>query len=154
MARRGVMIATGGFEWDADRLGRHFPGGADLLGSPPSNTGDGHHMAEIAGAALDRMDQATLTPSVPTRHGGRLMARPVPFHTEPNAILVDRRGVRFVNELSFNIGEALDARDAAGMPMHLPCWVISEARLLDRLPWLQRIPARIVGLGFRPEHPR
>ncbi|MCJ2077432.1 FAD-dependent oxidoreductase [Methylobacterium sp. E-016] len=27
-------------------------------------------------------------------------------------------------------------------------------RLLDRLPWLQRIPARIVGLGFRPEHPR
>lgn len=27
-------------------------------------------------------------------------------------------------------------------------------RLLDRLPWLQRIPARLVGLGFRPEHPR
>ena len=26
-------------------------------------------------------------------------------------------------------------------------------RLLHRLPWLQRIPARIVGLGFRPEHP-
>ena len=25
-------------------------------------------------------------------------------------------------------------------------------RMIDALPWLQRIPARIVGLGFRPEH--
>ena len=25
-------------------------------------------------------------------------------------------------------------------------------RLIDALPWLQRIPARLVGLGFRPEH--
>ncbi len=133
-ARRGVVIATGGFEWDAGRLARHFPGPVDWLGSPPSNTGDGHRMAEAAGAALDRMDQATLTPSVPTRHDGRLMARPVPFHTEPNAILVNRDARRFVNELAFNIGEALDARDASGQPVHLPCWVISDARLLERLP--------------------
>jgi 2-polyprenyl-6-methoxyphenol hydroxylase-like FAD-dependent oxidoreductase len=27
-------------------------------------------------------------------------------------------------------------------------------RLLQRFPWLRRIPARIVGLGFRPEHVR
>jgi 3-oxosteroid 1-dehydrogenase len=133
-ARRGVVIATGGFEWDAALRARHFPGAVDYLGSPPSNTGDGHRMAEAAGAALARMDQATLTPSIPTRQGGRLMARPVPFHTEPNAILVDRHGRRFVNELRFNIGESIDARDAAGEPLHLPCWVISDATLLDRLP--------------------
>jgi 3-oxosteroid 1-dehydrogenase len=133
-ARRGVVIATGGFEWDAERLQRHFPGGADYLGSPLTNTGDGHVMAEAVGAALDRMDQATLTPSVPTRHGGRLMARPVPFHTEPNAIIVNRHGVRFANELRFNIGESMDERDAEGRPVHLPCWVIADARLLDRLP--------------------
>jgi len=30
-----------------------------------------------------------------------------------------------------------------------PHWVV---RLLDHWPILQRIPARIVGLGFRPEH--
>ena len=133
-ARRGVVIATGGFEWDRQRLERHFPGPIDYLGSPPSNTGDGHSMAEAAGAALDHMDQATLTPSVPTMHGGRLMARPVPFHTEPNAIVVNRHGVRFVNELRFNIGESIDTRDASGLPLHQPCWVISDARLLDRLP--------------------
>jgi 2-polyprenyl-6-methoxyphenol hydroxylase-like FAD-dependent oxidoreductase len=26
------------------------------------------------------------------------------------------------------------------------------ARLLNRFPWLQRLPARLVGMGFRPEH--
>jgi 3-oxosteroid 1-dehydrogenase len=161
-ARRGVVIATGGFEWDSERLQRHFPGPVDYLGSPPSNTGDGHRMAEAAGAALERMDQATLTPSVPTRLDGRLMARPVPFHTEPNDIIVDRHAVRFVNELRFNIGESMDARDATGQPLHQPCWVISDARLLDRLPparwaaradpdWLKRADslaalARLIGL--------
>jgi 3-oxosteroid 1-dehydrogenase len=161
-ARRGVVIATGGFEWDAALLERHFPGGADYLGSPESNTGDGHRMAEAAGAALDRMDQATLTPSVPTRLGGRVLARPVPFHTEPNAIIVDRSGARFVNELGFWIGAEMDARDAEGRPLRLPCWVISDARLLDRLPparwaaradpgWLRKAGsiaelARLIGL--------
>jgi 3-oxosteroid 1-dehydrogenase len=134
LARRGVVLATGGFEWDAAMRARHFPGPVDYLGSPEGNTGDGHRMAEAAGAALARMEQATLTPAVPVRHAGRLMARPVPFHTEPNAILVNRDAVRFVNELAFNIGEALDMRDAAGRPVHLPCWVISDATLPDRLP--------------------
>jgi 3-oxosteroid 1-dehydrogenase len=158
-ARRGVILATGGFEWDAALRARHFPGPVDYLGSPAGNTGDGHRMAEAAGAALARMDQATLTPAVPVRHEGHLMARPVPFHTEPNAILVNRQGLRFVNELTFNIGEAVDARDAAGQPVHLPCWVISDATLPDRLPpvrwaaradpgWLRR-DATLAGLAAR-----
>ncbi len=133
-ARRGVVIATGGFEWDRALLTQHFPGAIDYLGSPPGNTGDGHRMAEAAGAALTHMDQATLTPSVPTTLHGRLMARPVPFHTEPNAIIVNRHARRFANELRFNIGESMDERDADGTPVHLPCWVISDTRLLDRLP--------------------
>ena len=161
-ATRGVVIATGGFEWDAGLLARHFPGPVDYLGSPEGNAGDGHRMAAAAGAALDHMDQATLTPSMPTRLHGRLLARPVPFHTEPNAMLVNRHGVRFVNELTFNIGSAMDARDAAGQPLHLPCWVIADAKLLDRLPparwaaradpgWLRQAPsiaalAALIGL--------
>lgn len=151
-ARAGVVIATGGFEWDATLRARHFPGAVDYLGSPPGNDGDGQRMAEAAGAALARMDQATLTPSVPTRYEGRLLAQPVPFHTEPNAMLVNRHGVRFVNELTFNIGEAIDARDpTTGEPVHLPAWVISDGRILDRVPpvrwaakadpaWLRQAP--------------
>lgn len=151
-ARAGVVLATGGFEWDAGLMARHFPGPVDYLGSPGAHEGDGQRMAEAAGAALARMDQATITPSIPTRYRGRVLAQPVPFHTEPNAMLVNREGVRFVSELTFNIGEALDARDpATGAPVHLPAWVISDARLLDRLPparwaakadpgWLRRAP--------------
>ena len=33
-------------------------------------------------------------------------------------------------------------------PLSVP-WLV---RLLNRWPWLRRIPARVVGLGFRPEH--
>lgn len=134
-ARAGVVIATGGFEWDAAMLARHFPGPVDYLGSPPSNDGDGQRMAAAAGAALARMDQATLTPCVPTPYEGRLLAQPVPFHTERNVMLVNRHGRRFVNELTFNIGEAIDARDpASGEPVHLPVWVITDARMLRQVP--------------------
>lgn len=135
VARRGVVIATGGFEWDEAMRAAHFPGPVDYLGSPPSNEGDGHRLAAEAGAALAHMDQATLTPSVPTRLHGRLMAMPVPFHTERNAMIVNRHGRRFVNELRFGIGEAMDARDpATGEPIHLPAWVITDSRMLGNLP--------------------
>lgn len=151
-ARRGVVIATGGFEWDPGLLARHFPGPVDYLGSPAGNAGDGQRMAASAGAALARMDQATIAPSLPVRYQGRLLAQPVPFHTEPNAMLVNRHGVRFVNELTFNIGEALDARDPeTGAALHLPAWVVSDRVLLERLPparwaaradpgWLRQAP--------------
>ncbi|WP_431283082.1 FAD-dependent oxidoreductase [Humitalea sp. 24SJ18S-53] len=162
-ARRGVLIATGGFEWDAAMLAQNFPGPVDYLGSPKANEGDGHRMATAAGAALAHMDQATLTPSIPTRYQGALHALPVPFHTEPNAMLVNRHGQRFVNELRFNIGELLDTRDpVTGQPIHLPAWVISDAAMLDALPpvrwaarhdpaWLRQAPdiaslARMIGL--------
>ncbi len=136
-ARRGVLIATGGFEWDEALRSRHFPGPVDWLGSPASNTGDGQRMAQEIGAALAHMDQAVLTPSVPTEYEGALLARPVPFHTEPNAMLVNRHGRRFVNELTFNIGEAIDARDTNGAPVHLPAWVITDSTTLKRLPPLR-----------------
>ncbi|HEY4251946.1 MAG TPA: FAD-dependent oxidoreductase [Roseomonas sp.] len=134
-ARAGVVIATGGFEWDAALMARHFPGPLDYRGSPGAHDGDGQRMAEAAGAALAHMDQATITPSVPVRYEGRLLAQPVPFHTEPYAMLVNRQGQRFVNELTFNIGEVLDRRDpATGDPVNLPVWVITDARMLADVP--------------------
>jgi 3-oxosteroid 1-dehydrogenase len=135
VAHCGVVLATGGFEWDAGMMARHFPGPLDYRGSPSAHTGDGQRMAAEAGAALARMDQATFTPSVPTRYEGRLLAQPVPFHTEPYAMLVNRHGRRFTNELTFNIGEVLDRRDpATGEPVHLPAWVITDSRMLAEVP--------------------
>jgi 3-oxosteroid 1-dehydrogenase len=142
LARRGVVLATGGFEWDDELFRRHFPGPAGPPGSPPTNTGDGQKMAARVGAALERMDQANIYPVLPTFYEGRRHVMPATFQAHPNAIVVDRTGNRFVSEYDYNIGEALDRRDpATGAPVRLPCWVIGDARFL-RHPFLFRWYAR------------
>jgi 3-oxosteroid 1-dehydrogenase len=133
LARRGVLLATGGFEWNARLLAQHFPGPIDRRGSPRANEGDGQLMAKAAGAMLSRMDQANIYPCLPTTYEGRPHGLPFTFQAEPHSILVDRHGQRFVSESDFNIGEAIDRRDpATGQPLHLPVWLIGDRRFLGR----------------------
>jgi 3-oxosteroid 1-dehydrogenase len=137
-ARRGVVLASGGFEWDGQRRAEHFPGPLDYIASPRGNEGDAHRMAEAIGAQLAHMDQANINPAMPWRYQGRPHCLAVFFHYEPNAIIVNRHGQRFVNEFTFNIGEALDQREGpAGASAQLPAWVISDTRLLHRAPLLR-----------------
>ena len=131
-ARRGVLLATGGFEWDETLRTRNFAGPLDRIGSPRGNTGDGQRMAAEAGAQLDRMDQANVYPTIPTVYEGKLHGLPITFQAEPHAIVVNRHGQRFVSEYDFNIGEALDRRQADGSPLHLPAWVVADRRFLSR----------------------
>lgn len=132
MARRAVLLATGGFEWDEEMRKQHFPGPVDYIGSPRTNTGDGQRMAAAVGAQLAHMDQANMTSLVPTLYEGRLHGIPLQFHTVPNAILVNREGKRFVSEFRFNLGEIIDARDANGQPLNLPVWLISDGRFFGK----------------------
>lgn len=141
-ARCGVVIASGGFEGDSDRLGRHFPGPVDYICSPPTNTGDGQRMAEAIGAQMAHMDQANMGGAVPWRYQGQPYGLSVYFHYEPNVILVNRLGKRFTNEFIFNLGEVLDSRDKQGMPQHLPAWLVADSRLLQRSPILRLIVLR------------
>ncbi len=127
-AARGVVLATGGFEWNAPLREAHFAGPLDRLGSPDTNEGDGQLLAERAGARLERMDQANIYPTLPTRYDGRLYGMPATFQAAPHCIVVDRTGHRFVSEYDYNLGEALDRRDASGAPLHLPAWLIGDAR--------------------------
>jgi 3-oxosteroid 1-dehydrogenase len=129
-ARRGVVLATGGFEWNSDLRNRHFPGGVQWLGSPSTNEGDGQMLAAKAGARLERMDQANIYPCLPTFYEGRLHGVPYAFQAETHAILINARGERFVSEYDYNVGEALDRRDAAtGQPINLPAWVIGDGMM-------------------------
>ncbi|RVC13813.1 FAD-binding protein [Mesorhizobium sp. M7A.F.Ca.CA.002.15.2.1] len=130
VARRGVVIATGGFEWDAEMRARHFPGAFDRIGSPRGNEGDGQKLAASVGAQLDRMDQANVYPCLPTRYQGQSHGLPMTFQAEPHSIVVDREGKRFVSENAFNIGEAIDARGPDGEPVHLPCYLVGDNRFL------------------------
>lgn len=132
-ARRGVVLATGGFEWNKAMQEKYFPGPLDRLGSPRTNEGDGHNMAVAAGAKLDRMDQANVHPALPTRYHGKPHGLPMVFQAEPHSIVVNRHGQRFVSENDFNIGEALDQHDPkTGEPLHLPAHVVGDHRFLGR----------------------
>lgn len=138
-ARRGVVLATGGYEWNAELLDRHFPGPRDFICSSCGNEGDGHLIAASAGAELAHMDQANIGSALPMRHGRAEEGLSITFHHEPNAIVVDRSGRRFANEFAFNIGEILDVRDpASNRPLHLPAWVISDAGFPRRSPIFRR----------------
>jgi 3-oxosteroid 1-dehydrogenase len=130
-ARRGVLLATGGFEWNADLVERYFGGRFQRIGSPRSNEGDGQCMAEAVGARLDRMDQANIYPLLPVTYEGHPSGIPATFQAAPHAILVGRHGRRFVSELSYNVGEAMDRRDpSSGELVHMPAHVIADRRFL------------------------
>ena len=60
--RRGVILATGGFEWNETLVRSHLRGPMDAPAGVPTNTGDGLGMAIDAGAALGNMAQAWWAP--------------------------------------------------------------------------------------------
>lgn len=143
LARKGVVLATGGFEWDAEWRERHFPGHCDFLGSPSRNDGDAHRIAVAAGAQLAHMDQANITAGLPLHASRRPFGISAFFHQRPNAIVVDRRGRRFVNEYRFNLGEVLDERDPlTGRPVHLPAWLVSDQAFLRNSPVVRHFAGR------------
>lgn len=146
LARRGVVLASGGFERDETRRAAHFPGPVDLIASAPGNTGDAQRMAEAVGALLARMDQANIAPALPARLGETDLPIATFHHREPGAILIDRHGRRFVNEYLFNLGEVLAEPDpASGQPRHLPAWIVTDRATLARAPMLRHYLARSPG---------
>ncbi|TPI11606.1 FAD-dependent oxidoreductase [Mesorhizobium sp. B4-1-3] len=146
VARKGVVLATGGFEWDAEWRKKHFPGHCDFLGSPSRNDGDSHRIAVEAGAELAHMDQANITGGLPLDASRRPFGISSFFHQEPNAIVVNRHGRRFVNEYRFNLGEVIDERDpSTGQPVHLPAWLISDQAFLVNSPIVRHFAARNPG---------
>lgn len=145
-ARHGVILATGGFEWDEEMLKQHFPGAMDRLGSPNTNTGDGHKLALKAGAKLEHMDQANIYPTLPTFYEGRPHGLPITFQISPHAIVVNRHGKRFASEYDFNLGELLDSRDPeTGESLHLPAWLIADSRFMKASPAFRHYAAKQPG---------
>jgi 3-oxosteroid 1-dehydrogenase len=141
VAARSIVLASGGFEWDATRMAQHLPGLGEWIGTPPENAGDGQRLAEAAGAQLDRMDQALIMGTTPFHHAGHTLGAPTGDYSLPHCIIVNRFGRRFVNEKQMNIGLAFAERDpATGAPVNLPAWRIYDAQFAGRYP--HALPAR------------
>ena len=101
-ARRGVILATGGFEWNEALVRAFLRGPMEAPAGVPTNTGDGLDMAIDAGAVLGNMAEAWWAPmaGVPgeeawgaPRHRLVLAER-----TRPGSIMVNGAGERFCNE--------------------------------------------------------
>ena len=133
-ARNGVILASGGFEWDEKMLATYFPSEVDFRSGPSSNEGDGHKMAQALGAAFAHMDQGNIVIQPPTRYEGRLHGLPLRIHAEPDAIIVGRDGRRFASEYEFWVYDRIMDRDEDGQLIHQPAWVISHWPMVERTP--------------------
>ena len=134
-AAKGVILASGGFEWNSEMMAEHFPGPVEWIASPQGNTGDGQRMAAEAGARLDRMDQALVMGVTPVNYEGQVQGQPAADYFLPHSMIVNRHGRRFVNEKQMNIGLAFAEMDLeTGTPAHLPAWRIYDGQFAARYP--------------------
>ncbi|MFN4135201.1 MAG: FAD-binding protein [Novosphingobium sp.] len=139
-ARRGVVIATGGFEWNETLVKAFLRGPLTGPVSVPENEGDGLMMAIEAGAQLANMQNAYWMQSTLEFKPQHRAAKPNYLlgsdeRARPGAILVNRKGRRFVNEAAnYNaLGKALHAFDAGTHTYaNLPYWLIIDQRYKDK----------------------
>ena len=131
-ARRGVLLATGGFERNAEMRQRYqsAPIGADWTVGSPGNTGDGIIAGEAAGGVLTLMDDAWWGPSIPLASG------PVFCLAErslPGSLFVNAAGERFVNEAAPYVDAVHAMYDKhTDENRHIPCWMITDQRYRNR----------------------
>ena len=140
MARRGVILATGGFEWNAELARTFLRGPLTHPASPPMATGDGLKLAQRVGAGLGNMTSAwwapTITPSGEAWPDGTPRSAPVLIErTLPGSMMVNRRGKRFCNEATnySALGGAFQQFDPNTYDWaNLPAWLIFDADYKSR----------------------
>ena len=139
-ARRGVILACGGFEFAHDIQQQHLPGWPMYGRGTTYNTGDGIRMAQQAGADLWHMNNALAGIGAILVDDDDLGRVPVSvsLYSAPY-ILTDQQGKRFMNE-------SIRGRHGLGEKEHLiffdtlntqsftriPCYAILDSRILKR----------------------
>jgi len=136
-ARLGVVLATGGFEWDPELVRAFLRGPLERPVSVPTNTGDGLRMAMRVGVSLGTMREAwwTATIDVPDQHGNTIPWMVNGERTRPRTIMVNREGKRFANEsANYNaFGAAFHQIDPVRFDYgNLPAWMIFDRGYVER----------------------
>ncbi|HXZ71654.1 MAG TPA: 3-oxosteroid 1-dehydrogenase [Streptosporangiaceae bacterium] len=127
-ARRGVVLAAGGFERNGQMRRRYQrpPIGTEWTTGAAGNTGDAIAAGEAAGAALDLMDDAWWGPAIPLSGGPYFC---LAERSLPGCMLVNGAGQRFVNESAPYVDavHAMYEGHCAANP-HIPSWLITDQR--------------------------
>lgn len=127
-ARRGVVLATGGFDHSMDMRWKFQSEslGANLSLGAETNTGDGIRAAQELGADLDLMDQAWWFPAVAPLPGKAPMVM-LAERSLPGCLIVDQNGRRFANESAdyMSFGQRLLELERAGTPVEA-MWIVFD----------------------------
>lgn len=149
-ARRGVILGTGGFEWDPALTQAFLRGPMHGAVSPPNNTGDGLRMAMAHGADLANMGEAWWVPIVQIPGDtieGKPRSRSVRLErTRPRSIIVNSAGQRFVNEAcDYNsMAGAFHYLDPRGGYVNDRGWMVFDSVHLQRYGFLGVEPGQPV----------
>lgn len=135
-ARRGVVLAAGGFDQNPAMRARHAPLYPTALhsGGVTSNTGDSIVAGQGVGAATMNMHSAWAAPvfHVPGEDRGRLCTVE---RALPGCIMVNQRGERYLNEAaSYHIVGQQMARRQAEHGDASPSWMIFDHRYRHTFP--------------------
>lgn len=146
-AKRGVVLATGGFEWNSELVQRFLGGVLTHPNSPPTSDGDGLKMAMTVGADLGNMSEAWWCPSVMVpgeqADGKQLNRGDFAIRSLPHSIIVNRKGHRFVNE-AHNYNDMMkpffhfDPVDY-DRP-NLPAWLVMDQQFVDKYILVTSVP--------------
>lgn len=147
-ARRGVVLATGGYEGNPALVER-FEGVPDWRSMfPPGITGDGMIMANEIGAAVYRTPEnffLFLGYEIPAERPGEVTRYRMTGFTElsyPHTIVVNQGGRRFFDESSFQKGvrPLKDFDPATHAYPNLPCFMIFDHQFQARYSFAGRPP--------------
>jgi 3-oxosteroid 1-dehydrogenase len=150
-ARRGVLLAAGGFGHNAEMRRRYSgdqPNEAKWSIANAGDTGEVLQTAMRLGAKTDLLDEAWWLPSVFIANGGTTAASLGSGRQRPGAIYVDSTGRRFCNESNsyVEVGKAMYANKA------VPCWMVFDDGYVRRYvaganPLKRRLPASLIESG-------
>jgi 3-oxosteroid 1-dehydrogenase len=151
-ARRGVLLASGGFERNEEmrRQYQREPIGVEWTTGAPENTGDGIRAGLELGADIGLMDDAWWGPSIPLSGGPYFC---LSERNLPGCVMVNGAGQRFVNESAPYV-DAVHAMYDGDTPEnpHIPAWLVFDQRYRDRyvfagLPPHRPLPRRWYAAG-------
>ena len=145
VARKGVILAAGGFERNQEMRERYLPKPTQTTwtAAAPGNTGDTIRAGIAIGAATAFMDRAWWSPTVPMPGQDTSWAVMIE-RCAPGCVIVNAKGKRFANEAMpyLEFGDAMYADHAAGNGT-VPAWMVFDARYRWKYAAGPLLPAQI-----------